>query len=176
MDIKTVDDSKSIISDSIDQKQKEILTKMRTAFLSLSDDSGFSVKTTMQSIAVMQLYHQLARIIRYTEIMDKLESKLYESMEYSIENSDSSDTNTIVLLMGIQEKLQKSMIESYKLLQPYIENPDIPIDSIADSEPDNTVTKQIMSPEDRDKLRAKAQSILYQLQMSGGDSGGDDDK
>lgn len=170
MDIKTVDSSENIIMDSIYQKQKENVSKMRAAIVSFSDENGISARQAIQNITGMRVYHQLLRIIRYTELMDKLELKLYDSIEYSIDHSDASNTNTMTVLLAVQEKLQKSMIESHKLLQPYLDIQEFTVVDLTESEQESVNTPQIMNPEDRDKLRSKAQAILQQLQITGGET------
>lgn len=116
----------------------------------------------IQDITVMRVYHQLTRIIRYTEMMDKLEDKLYAAMDYQIDNADITDSNTLVMLMGIQEKLQKSMIESHKLLQPYMDLQEFSVvDLVQDTgSDDNPITKTLITSESRDKIRYLAKNVI----------------
>ena len=166
MDIKTVDDSNNLIADSLYQKQKENISKMRTALLSFSDENGISTRQAIQGITAMRIYHQLVRIVKYLELMDKLEMKLYESIEYSIDNSDTSDPATWTALLTIQEKLQKSMIESHKLLQPYLDIQEFTIVDLTNQSNSSSTSTLLMSSEDRDELRFKAQLMLNQLNES----------
>lgn len=170
MDIKTFDDSEAIIVDDLCQRQKENVSKMRTAMLSFSGDGGVSPRQAIQGITSMRIYHQMLRIIRYTELMDKLEMKLYDSIEYSIDHSNTGDPDTMYMLLAVQEKLQKSMIESHKLLQPYLDIQEFTVIDLTESEPESVSATQIMNPEDRDKLRSKAQAVLQQLQLKDGES------
>ena len=62
------------------------------------------------------------------------------------------------------------MIESHKLLQPYLDIQEFSIADLSDSTQETPITSHIMSPEDRDRLRSKAQAVLYQLEMSDGDN------
>lgn len=153
------------------KRQREDVAKMRTSLLSCTDDSVMPTRQAIQRITVLRVYHQITRIIRYLEIMDKLEDKMYAAIDYEIDNSEISDSDTWVKLMAIQEKLQKSMIESHKMLQPYL---DITEFSVVDLTQDSGDEKQeiLMSPEKRDNLRMVAQSVLEEI-MAGGDSGGE---
>lgn len=148
--------------DPLLQKQKESIAQMRAALLAVSSEGGTPAQSAIQTITVMQIYHQLSRIIRYTEMMDKLENKLYESIEYTADHADVADTDTLILLTGLQEKLQKSMVESHKLLEPYLDMQQASIPGLAETE--STTPNLIMSPEGRDRVRANAQSMLCQLQ------------
>lgn len=172
MNVKTFDSSDNVIYDNLYQRQKENASKMRTAMLALSSENGVTTRQAIQEITSMRIYHQLVRIIRYMELMDKLENKLYESIEYSIDNANSSDPSTWAALLSIQEKLQKSMIESHKLLQPYLDIQDLAVVDLASTKVDTSSISPVMNPEDRDKLRSNAQAVLKQLQLSGGDADG----
>ena len=72
MDIKTVDEPSVLVTDELYKRQKENVSKMRTALLSFTDENGVSVRRAIQGITGMRIYHQIIRIIRYTELMDKL--------------------------------------------------------------------------------------------------------
>ena len=170
MDIKTVDEPSVLVTDELYKRQKENVSKMRTALLSFTDENGVSVRRAIQGITGMRIYHQIIRIIRYTELMDKLETKLYESIDYTIDNAELGDNDTLAILLATQERLQKSMIESHKLLQPYLDIQEFSIADLSDSTQETPITSHIMSPEDRDRLRSKAQAVVYQLEMSDGDN------
>ena len=114
MSIETVDKS-AIIENPIVAKQKEDVAKMRTSLLSCSKENGVSTMRAIQDITVMRVYHQLTRIIRYTEMMDKLEDKMYAALDYQIDNADITSVSTLESLMNIQTQLQRSMIESHNL-------------------------------------------------------------
>lgn len=162
MSIETVDNSNTVVENPIVAKQKEDVAKMRTSLLSCSKENGVSTMRAIQDITVMRVYHQLTRIIRYTEMMDKLEDKLYSAMDYQIDNSDVTDPNTLMMLMGIQEKLQKAMIDSHKLLQPYMDLQDfsvVDLVSTTDST-DNPISQKLMTSESRDKVRYAAQGVI----------------
>lgn len=160
--LKTVDGSAQIL-DPLYQKQKEGVAKMRTSLLACADDPVTS-KRAIQNITTMRVYHQIARIIKYLEIMDKLEDKLYESIDASIDNANAQNPSTWMMLLTIQERLQKSMIESHKLLQPYLDIQEFSVVELTAA--DNTESDSsdnILNADSRDKIRAGAQAALLAL-------------
>lgn len=168
MDIKTVDGSSFIEKvDPLYQRQREGVAKMRTSLLAYTDDGGASTRQAIQSITAMRVYHQLVRIVKYLELMDKLEDKMYAAIDYSVEHASASDPATWIQLVTLQERLQKSMIESHKLLQPYLDVQEFNVVDLVPTDHEST-TSVIMSSESRDKLRTNAQAVLAQLQSSGG--------
>lgn len=169
MDIKTVDGSASIM-DPLYQRQKENIEKMRTSVLACTEDNGVSTRQAIQNITAMRVYHQLTRIVQYLELMDKLEKKLYESIEYNIDNSQPDSPETLIALLNIQERLQKSMIESHKLLQPYLDVREFTVVDLGTTDSDASQSQAILEPEKRDKLRSTAQSILLAIQEESGDA------
>lgn len=95
--------------------------------------------------------------------MDKLEDKLYSSIEHTIDNASDASPATWIQLLKIQEKLQYNMIESHKLLQPYMDLTDFTIPEIVNSQTADPETLLIPS-DTRDKLRNTAQAILVELE------------
>jgi len=167
-----MDDSKTVRSDDIQvidplySKQKEDVATMRASLLACSPNNPITVRKAIQNITVMRVYHQINRIIRYTEMMDKIEDKLYESIECSLNNMDASRPTTWMQLLKIQEQLQKSMIESHKLLQPYLDIEQLAflevIDQPEDASPQSYST-MIMGQDARDKVRTSAQAVLQAI-------------
>lgn len=157
-DLETVETS-VLHKDPLLMKQKEDVAKMRASLLCCSDDP-YSATAAIQNITVLRIYHQVSRIIKYLEMMDKLEDKLYESMEFAIDHMDPANTTTWMMLLSMQEKLQKSMIDSHKLLQPYLDVQEL---RIVDYIPTTTSTNDassVIPRESRDKLRSSAQKVL----------------
>ena len=103
-DFKTVEDSVRI-HDPLLRKQKEDVAKMRASLLSCSDDPTSST-TALKNITVLRVYHQISRIIRYLEMMDKIEDKLYESIDYQLDNLNTSNPVTWMQLLTLQERMQ----------------------------------------------------------------------
>ena len=152
-------------------KQQESVAKMRTELLASTDDNAVTLRHALQNITAMRIYHQMTRIIKYTELMDKLEEKLYQSIEDTIDSSSSADPTTWIALLGIQERLQKNMVESHKLLQPYLNVQEFSVvDLMNTAQADNGDEYSLALPaHSRDNIRIKAQAILSQLEIIPGD-------
>ena len=160
--IKTVDGFTSIL-DPLYQKQKEGVAKMRASLLACTEDSTMA-KAAIQNISTLRVYHQIARIIRYLEMMDKLEDKLYSSIDATIDNANENSPSTWMMLLNIQERLQKTMIESHKLLQPYLDIQEFSIVELTAQSVDDNSRPMILNADSRDKIRSSAQAALEALQ------------
>ena len=145
------------------KRQREDVAKMRTSLLACHDDSAIPTRLAIQKITVLRVYHQVSRIIRYLEIMDKLEDKLYESIDYEIDNADITDSDTWAKLIAIQEKLQRSMIESHKMLQPYLDLTEFSVVDLTQDDGQTAGTDLLMSAETRNNLQIAAQAVLQEL-------------
>lgn len=170
-DLKTVqsstdtgaDTTQLSLTDPLYRKQQEDVAKMRASLLLCNTDISLT-KQALQNISVLRVYHQVARIIKYLDLMDKLEEKLYDSIEYAIDNADVKSSATWIQLLGIQERLQKNMIESHKLLQPYLNVEEFKIvEMIPASDDQNRTTDMLLSAESRENIRNKAQAVLAEL-------------
>lgn len=163
------DDIKMV--DPLYAAQKEGVARMRTSLLScMVTDNGSITSRAINNITALRIYHQIARIIKYLDLMDKIEDKLYESIERNIDNMNPDSIDTMEVLLDIQTKLQKSMIESHKLLQPYMDLQDMSIVdlvavSTADEESSNSEINLLPS-ESRDRIRTSAQSLLNELRQN----------
>ena len=162
-DIKTVG-SDAELYDPVYKKQLEDVASMRASLLLSSVNNPVSVKSAVQNITVMRVYHQLARIIRYLEMQTKIENKLYESIDCSLETMQSGDPSTWMILLGIQEKMLKCMVDSEKLLQPYLDlTPYIEAATIEEVDPTQSFANMIMDKDSRENLRTAASAILEAL-------------
>lgn len=163
--LETVEGNVTPVSDPILAKQQEDVAKMRASLLSCSASPTLA-KNALQNIAIMQIYHQVSRVIRYLDLMDKLEDKLYESIEYAVDKANPNSASTWLLLASIQEKLQRSMIESNKLMEPYLDLHNLRLFDLADTEDEQTLTGNaaLLSNEARDNVRRNAQKVLLELQ------------
>lgn len=172
-DSKTVRSDEPILDltaeDSLYTKQREDVANMRASLLSCNGVDPYSTQIALRNITVMRVYHQISRIIRYTEMMDKIENKLYHSIERSLENMNEGSPSTWMTLLGIQEKLQKCMIDSHKLLQPYLDS-EIFSNVVIDSphEPQQSFATMLIDQESRDKIRSSAQTVLAALNSMNG--------
>lgn len=160
-DLKTVDGSTTIL-DPLYQKQKEGVAKMRTSLLACSEDV-VTTKQAIQNITTMRVYHQIVRIIKYIEIMDKLEDKLYASIDATIDNANEDSPSTWMMLLNIQERLQKTMIESHKLLQPYLDIQEFSVVDLTAQSVNESSSPTILNADSRDKIRSSAQAALLAL-------------
>lgn len=152
--------------DPLLKEQKEQVAQMRAALLSCKKNDITSAKVALQNIAVLQVYHQVARIIRYTEVMDRLEDKLYESIDANLAQMDEFDPATMLTLVKIQGDLQKSMVMSQELLKPYM---DIDLESIAPPVNIDETTSfgaAILPKESRNAIRNGAQALLTELRKT----------
>lgn len=161
-DLKTVEVSE--ISDKIEdpllQKQQSDIERMRQNALSCGSDSNLA-QSSLRNITVLRIYHQMSRIIRYTEMMDKIEDKLYQSIDHYIENAPIESNTTWMTLLNIQEKLQKNMVDSMKLLEPYLDIADFAQFEVSQQEA-STETISLDAGK-REKLRNSAKSVLKEL-------------
>lgn len=154
-------------ADPLLKEQQRQITQMRDTLLTFDKDDIHSAKNAIQSITVMRIYHQIGRIIKFTEMMDKIEDRLYESIDYNLASFDTMDPQTMMMLLQIQEKLQSTMIESQKLIQPYL---NIDFTAIAPTKEveANSFGAAVFTQESRSKIRESAQAVLTAL--SGTDS------
>ena len=162
-------------------KQKQDILAMRNALMSCDTTSANSVKAAMNNILVMRVYHQISRIIKYTEMMDKIEEKLYQAIDISMTTMADADPRTWVMLLNIQERLQKIMIDSHKLLEPYLNMESLTYVEVTPEASSDSFAKSLLDQDSRERLRATAQTILAALDageplksIPEGDDNGDD--
>lgn len=152
--------------DPLIAKQREDVERMRTSLLAC-DANPQLASTALKNVTVLQVYHQISRIIRYTELCDKLESKLYESMDSLIDRLDTDSNLTVNALLNAQERLQKLMIESNKMLAPFLDMTSY-IESVRvdDASEDNAPKATIaLDATRREKLRNSAKQVLLELNV-----------
>lgn len=164
------DECKTVTSnaelDPLYKRQQQDVASMRTSLLAFSNGDPGSARSAIQKITAMRFYHQLSRIIRYTDMMDKIEAKLYESIDASLDRMSADSPATWMTLLNIQERLQKCMIESQKLLQPYLDIESLSFVEIAQPESPTSFGAMLMEQESRDKLRSSAQAVLAAIQSA----------
>lgn len=166
-DIKTVDGSSLQHRDPLIDKQRADVAAMRSAMLATQFDP-LSTSQAIQNVTVLRVYHQVSRIIRYLDMMDKIEEKLYTAIEIQIDNMDMMDPGTLGALLTIQERLQNILIESHKLLKPYIEIDNLlPTTLFTQEDERNGHDASVLSKSSRDHLRLSAQQVLNALNESG---------
>ena len=152
--------------DPLIAKQREDVARMRTSLLACDANPQLAT-TALKNVTVLQVYHQISRIIRYTELCDKLESKLYESMDSMIDRLDTDSNLTINALLNAQERLQKLMIDSNKMLAPFLDMTSY-IESVrVDDASEDTAPKATIALDAtrREKLRNSAKQVLLELNV-----------
>lgn len=154
--------------DPLLREQKTQVDLMRAALLSMDKNDVNSAKRAVQNITVLRIYHQIARIIKFTEMMDMLEDKLYESMIANMGEMDSFDPATMLTLLKVQAQLQETMVQSQLLIKPYL---DMDIESIAPTPEleETSFGAAIISQESRNNIRSGAQALLTELRKSNPD-------
>lgn len=158
--LKTVEESLNL--DSLNSKKREDVAKMRTSLLACNADPSIA-KFALKNIAILRMYHQVAKIINYLDLMDKLEEKLYSSVEHTIDNMDPNNQSTWMMLLNVQERLQKNMIESNKLLQPFLDMQNIDITEVTTEYSAPTPSTLALDANTREKIRNSAQAVLLEL-------------
>lgn len=174
-DSETVESEDAFWANALFNKQKEQTDSMRRELLACNESDPFSVKNTMQRILVMRIYHQITRLIRYTEQMDKIEQKLYQVIDVTLDNMDAgfieeNASSCLSMLMTMQQKIQQSMIDSQKLLDPYLNMDtlsymELPVEQTSD---DNEVNGHILDQDSRQKIRQGAQAALKAIENETG--------
>lgn len=158
-----VEDNVTHFVDPLTAKQKSHTDEMRSALLACNFGDITSTKSALQYITLRRILHQVERIIKYTELMDRLEDKLYDSIDQNLAEMDEFDSDTMMLLLKVQSQLQTSMIESQKLLQPYLEM-DITVYAQPQSDDtQNSFMANIIPQASRNTIRNGAQALLTEL-------------
>lgn len=157
-DLKTVEGSSEvIIKDPLLAKQREGVARMRASLLACNEDINPSAVVTQ--ITAQRVIHQLSRIVRYTELMDKIEEALYDSLDDTLDSISAlpgvASTNALLVL---QERLQNNMIASHKILEPYLSM----VGNI-DAIPEPIDTDSPYDATSRDRIRTAAQMVLADL-------------
>lgn len=152
-------------TDSLYSKQIQEVSNMRAALLSCDSSNLRSVKTTMKNILVMQLTRNMSRIVKFSEVMDRLEDRLYQSVDYKISTiDDEADPSGLYQLLKIQSQLIESMNESQKLLEPYLNgkyNLDPIFTEVIEEAPaEDSFGTKLIDKDSREKIRNSAQAVL----------------
>lgn len=163
--INSVPGSDNTSLDLLYSQQKQDIVNMRSALLDCNRTDAKSVKSAMRNILVMRIYHQLARIIKFTEEMDKIEAKMYRELDNQLADASWVGMEALIPLITIQERLQKVMIESQKLLDPYLNMDELMmIDVESQAEQDDSYGAKLLDQASRQTIRENAQHILCMLE------------
>ena len=157
-----MDESKTVTSGlDLYVSQLNDVEDMKSQIQYFSSSDPNCAKKAIQNITVLRVYHQIKRIIKFTEMMDKIEDKMYESIDMNINNMDSYDPRTWNQLLFLQGQLQKTMIESHKLLEPYLDFEQLNVIEIKQEEdPAQTFTAMMIDKDSRENLRTAAQQLI----------------
>lgn len=155
---KTVSDSGSM---SLFSEQMKDVSNMRASLLSFNKSDPQAAVKAIRNVTILRVYHQLERIVRYTEMMDKIEDRIYQSIESKLQMSDPDDEDIWATLIPIQERLQRTMVESHKLLEPYLNIETLSALEVPQAEdPATSFTSMILDQEGREKVRTGVQELL----------------
>ena len=148
--------------DPLIAKQKEDVAKMRTSLLACTNNPKLA-SAAFKQVTVLKVYHQMIRIIRYTEMCDKIENRLYGMIDNVLQTSGDSIFE-LRRLLDIQERLQKLIIESNKILAPYLNMTEYIETVESENSEDGASYKTIdLDATKRERLRNSAQQVLAEL-------------
>ena len=153
------------LCDPLLKEQKAQIAQMRSIYVSFNKGDPNAAQKAVQNITVLRVYHQIARIIKATEVMDALEDKLYDSILSNIGEMDSFDPATMMALLKVQQQLQDNMIQAQQLIKPYM---DMDILALAPQQEmvDTPFGVSIISQESRNNIRTGAQALLTELKKA----------
>lgn len=157
------DNNTSLFIDPLTRQQRTHTDEMRSALLSCNFGDITSTTSALKYITLRRILHQVERIIKYTELMDRLEDKLYDSIDQNLAQMDEFDPNTMMLLLKVQQQLQTSMIESQKLLQPYLEMDVTVYSQPQETDKEDSFMANIIPQASRNTIRNGAQALLTEL-------------
>ena len=151
--------------------QCEDVQQMKEIIVSFNKTDANAARKAIQNVTLLRVYHQLKRIIRFTEMLDKLEDRIYQSIDAKLDDSDPYDDSMLPGLISIQERLMKSMVESHKLLEPYLKIEQLSaLEVPQDADPTQSFTTMIMEQESRERIRTGVQSLLNVINTFDGQS------
>ena len=155
------------VSSSLDLfvSQCNDVDNMRNTLLSFDRTDPNAARKALQNITVLRVYHQITRIIRYTSMMDKIEDKMYQSIDAQLDEMSPDDPEAWRVLVNLQSRLQENMIQSHKLLEPYLNLESLSFTNITADETVVDSDAMILDRDSREKLRNSAQEVLQALQL-----------
>ena len=151
--------------DPLLREQKLQIDQMRATYVNFSKGDPNAAQKAIQNITVLRVYHQISRIIKFTEVMDALEDKLYDSILSNIGGMDSFSPETMMMLLKVQQQLQETMIQSQLLIKPYMEMDILTLAPQPELE-ETSFGAAIISKESRNNIRTGAQALLTELKKS----------
>lgn len=147
-------------------EQMNDVSSMRSALLSFPKSDPQAAVKAIRNVTLLRVYHQVERIVRYTEMCDKIEDRMYQSINAKLDNTSPDDESLWYTLLGIQDKMQKIMIESHKLLEPYLSLEQLQaLEVPQQADPADSFTSMILDQESREKVRTSAQQVIAAISM-----------
>lgn len=142
-------------------EQARDVQNMRAALLSFDKGDPQAAAKAIKNVTLLRVYHQVESIVRYTEMIDKLQDRIYQSIDAKLLNADPDDETLCYSLIPLVERLQKNMIDSHKLLEPYLNFEQLSSFEIPQSsDPADSFASMILDQESREKVRTSAQQVL----------------
>lgn len=142
-------------------EQSRDVENMRRTLVSFNKNDPQAAAKAIKNITLLRVYHQVESIVRYLDMMDKIQDRIYQSINAKLDNADPDDESICFTLTALAEKLQKNMIESHKLLEPYLSMDQLSNLEVPQQEdPANSFTTMILDQESREKVRTSAQQVL----------------
>ena len=164
-------DTKTVSSDmddlSLYVQQTKDVADMRASLLTFNRNDPNSARKAIQNITVLRVYHQMSRIVRYTSLMDKLEDKMYQCLDNVLDTMECDNLMDLKALIAIQEKLQENMIQSHKLLEPYLNMESLTFVEVKAENENGSDSTMVLTQDSREKLRNSAQEVLRALEEQG---------
>lgn len=158
------DEAKTVSSETslhLYNEQVRDVDNMRHSLLSFDKTDPAAARKAIQNVTLLRVYHQLERIVRYTEMIDKLEDRIYQSIDQKLLNADPDDEDIWFTLIPIEERLQEIMIKSHKLLEPYLSMEQLSALEVPQQEdPANSFTSMLLEQESREKVRTGVQQLM----------------
>lgn len=143
-------------------QQLNDVQEMQNQLLTFDKSDPNAARKAIQNVTVLRVYHQLARIVRFTEMLDKLEDRYYQSIDAKLDEYTPDDPDAWFVLIPIAERLQKMMVDSHKLLEPYLSMEQLTAleVSVPDQDPTTSFTSMILDQESREKVRTGIQQLM----------------
>lgn len=165
-------DQGGLLDPSFDEKMnplasamRESTSRMQTALLAANMESPNEVASALRQVTMLRAHHQVMRIVRFLELMDDIEEKMYESIELDMRTMELTESDTWAKLMTIQTNLQKNIIESNKLLQPFLDMDAYPVfQEVGEAELEIDAEVLDISADKRAQIRDTAGLLLDKIE------------
>lgn len=142
-------------------QQTNDVQSMRDQLMTFNRRDPAAARKALQNVTLLRVYHQLERIVRYTDMMDRIEDSIYQSIDMKLQNADPYDEDLCYKLIPLAERLEKMMIDSHKLLEPYLNFEQLnALEVEPEQDPANSFTSMLLEQESREKVRTGVQQLM----------------